>query len=172
MWQAHTMTTEAVTAAFVSVLRRVRWQRWITSQLASLYLNRLFSAAAEWRHFNKVHMYSTYYQCAGHNLRFVVGTRVQMAPLWVEMKSILMNIWEITAREQSTIYICYRPHCYMWLSVTRPQEVITAIFSVLTRQPRGWTSHGLDRRRGKMPETNWPKNGNETINITINTLNT
>lgn len=44
-------------------------------------------------------------------------------------------------------------HVERSLSGTKPQDV-TVITSVLTRQPRGWTSRGLDRRRGKTPEMN------------------
>lgn len=45
---------------------------------------------------------------------------------------------------------------------TKPHAV-TVITSLLTKQPRGWTSHGLDRRRGKTPTMNLPKSDNELL---------
>lgn len=39
------------------------------------------------------------------------------------------------------------------LSGEKPPDV-PVITSILTRQPGGWTSHGLDRRREKTPEMN------------------
>lgn len=54
--------------------------------------------------------------------------------------------------------------------ITQWDKTSRSITSVLTRQPRGWTSRGLDRRRGKTPEMNWPKSDIEIISKTTTTV--
>lgn len=143
------VTQEAGTAAFMPVW----WQR-----LAGLYLNRWFlcrgrNSAGGWCHFYRVSHIQLINNLQGMNCVLKWGGRSNgsfLSSNHIYTHQCLRHRYKTDKVKVVFVTVAGR-EIAVW------DKSLRSITSVLTRQPRGWTSRGLDRRRGKTPKTNLPK---------------